>query len=145
FGILGISTSGGTCQTFLDDVTFSSYNVAQPPPPSTPEWKINNSGDWLLDTNWTGNVAPNAVGAEAKLGSIITSGQLVYANSNITLGKLTFDNTNSYLVAGLGTMTLQVSTGSASVTVTQGSHKLNLPIVVASNTNLIVAAGSTLR
>ena len=33
----------------------------------------------------------------------------------------------------------------ALTTVTQGSHKLNLPIVVASNTNLNVAAGTTLR
>jgi len=62
----------------------------------------------------------------------------------VTVGKMRFDNANSYQIAGNGSLTLQVSSGSGSVSVQQGSHEINLPAFFASNTTISVAGGGTL-
>ena len=62
----------------------------------------------------------------------------------ITLGTLRMENSATYVVAGLGNLSMQVNTGAASINVTGGSHKINLPLTFASNTNINVAGGATL-
>lgn len=110
---------------------------------SSPQWNLNGSGDWNVAGNWSGSI-PNAVGAVAKFGSVITSKQTVYSNSPVTVGALQFDNANSYNIAGFGPLTIQVSSGVGSIDVAQGSHRINLPLVFASDTAVTVASGATL-
>jgi|GEM_PF-2123750 len=117
-------------------------NGAYAPLPN-PGWKVNASGDWNVAGNWEGPI-PNGVGSVAILGGVITSPQTVFTNTPITVGTLKFDNPNSYMVSGLGSLTLQVSSGTASVEVAQGSQKINLPSIFASDTNITVASGATL-
>ncbi len=106
-------------------------------------WAPNASGDWNDPTKWINGV-PNSVGAQAVLGSAIGSPQTIFTNSSITLGSLQFDNINSYQVTGQGSLTLNVSTGSALVDVAQGSHKINLPLTFAADTSVTVAEGAAL-
>src|SRR6202034_268381 len=79
------------------------------------------------------------VGAEADFLGAFTSNHTVFTDVPITLGKLVFNNSvASYALTGaVGTsLTLQTATGSALVDVKSGTHELNLPLIVASNTTL---------
>lgn len=131
---------GGPQSGFFDDVVFDGPGT--PPPPN--QWLLNSSGDWNIAGNWSDNQVPDAVGIEANLAAIITSAQTIYANSPVTVGTLNFNNANTYVVAGAGSMTLQASSGNAVIAVAQGTHKVNLPIFLGSNAVTNVAAGATL-
>jgi hypothetical protein len=107
-------------------------------------WAITGSGDWTNGANWADAVEPNGVGAQAMFLRTITSPETVYTNSPITVGSMTFDNVFTYVIGGAGSLTLQVSAGDANVTVNHGSHEIDLPMTIASNTVFDVAGGATL-
>jgi hypothetical protein len=107
-------------------------------------WNVNASGNWHTSSNWTSGSAPNAIGAEAELSSVISASRTVYADTPLTLGTLRFKDDNTYNLSGAASLTLQVNSGSALIDVQQGSHKLNLPLIVASNAAVNVAAGAAL-
>ena len=90
-------------------------------------WAVNASGDWNINANWTYPVAPNAVGALAELGGIITAPQTVFSNIPVTVGTLTFDNSNQYVVGGTGSLTMDVASGSAAIGVVSVSGLGNKP------------------
>jgi hypothetical protein len=106
-------------------------------------WNIPGSGDWNVATNWTNGV-PNGVGVEADLFTALTAAHTVYTDVPVTLGILNFNNNNTYVVTGAGSLTMQTTTGSATVIVQQGTQKINLPLTIASNTTLNVSSGATL-
>jgi hypothetical protein len=122
---------------WFDDVSL----VAGLPPP--PTWITNGIGSWFDGSNWNAPV-PNGVGAEARFHGAITADRTVVADQNVTLGILSFDNANRYNLAGNGTLTLDVASGSSTISVVQGSHKINLPLVVEDNVNAGIAAGANL-
>lgn len=106
-------------------------------------WAVNASGTWLSAGNWTAG-APNASGASAILGSVITSPQTVTLDAGVTIGSLQFDNDNAYTISGTSTLTLQ-SGSAASIQVARGSHSINTPLALGSSTTVTVsAAGSVL-
>jgi len=107
-------------------------------------WAINGSGDWNVNANWTSGI-PNGVDAVANFGSAINTPQTIYTNIAVTVGTLRFDNASSYQVTGQGTLNIDVSSGSGSIEVTQGNHKINLPLVIKDNTTAAIAAGATLK
>jgi hypothetical protein len=121
---------------FIDAVTYTVVGA--------PGWQVDADGDWNVASNWAGGT-PNGAGVTANLGSVITAGRIVYANSPVTVGALNINNANTYLIAGLGTLTLQGSAGSATVDVQGGAHKINLPVTIADNTTINVGTGATLR
>jgi fibronectin-binding autotransporter adhesin len=108
-------------------------------------WGMNGSGDWNNAANWTNAIVPNAPGAIADFFAIITAPETVYSNTAVTAGTVSFNNLNTYVIAGAGSLTLQASTGSAQIVVQEGTHTIQLPTTFASNTTLNVAAGSTLN
>jgi hypothetical protein len=97
-------------------------------------WNTNGSGDYNVSSNWTAGV-PNSIDAEADFLGAITSNNVVYTNTPITLGKIVFDNTSSYTLTGAvgANLTLQ-GTSSALVDVQAGTQEINLPLDLASNT-----------
>ena len=109
-------------------------------------WNTNGSGLWSNAANWQGGV-PDAVGATANFGSIITSAATVTLDSNRTVGSVNFNNTNKYTIAGTSTLTFDVNSGVASMRVTDfGSHEIATPVQLNDNTDVTVSlAGSTLR
>ena len=118
--------------------------IALPGIVQQPGWAIDNSGDWNTAVNWSDGNIPNGVGSVAVFGSIITSAQTVFTNTPVTVGTLKFDNPNTYTIDGGGSLTIEVASGLGSVSVLQGSQKINLPITFASDTTMTVASGATL-
>jgi hypothetical protein len=112
--------------------------------PTVATWISSTAGDWHNSANWSGGV-PNGVDAEAKFLSAITGTSTVFADTPVTVGTMRFNNANMYHVTGGASLTLEVSAGSALVDVQAGTHKINLPLIIASNTNLAVANGATLK
>jgi hypothetical protein len=112
---------------------------------SNPNWNLPGGGNYNVGTDWDTGSVPNGVDALVNFGSSITAPSTVFSDSNITLGHIVFNNANMYVLAGAGTLTLQTSTGNAIVDVQAGTHKINLPLVIASNTTLNTAATTTLK
>jgi hypothetical protein len=112
--------------------------------PTGSTWNNTAAGDWNISTNWTASV-PNSIGAVVNLGSKITAASSVYSDLPIIVGTINFNNSNTYVVGGVGTLTFQTSTGSASVNVLQGTHKISIPTIIASNTVFNVSSGATLK
>jgi hypothetical protein len=110
--------------------------------PIAPQW-VGQSGDWHSAYNWTGGI-PNGVDSTASFLSLSTSPQTVFTNIATTVGTMVFDNANTFVVAGVGSLTMDSSSGTAHINVVQGSHKLNLPLYLNDNTIANVAAGGTL-
>ena len=110
--------------------------------PASSQWIASAGGDWNADANWQGGT-PNGVDAVAELGDV-GSAQTVFTNAPITLGSLTIDSPQSYLLNGAGSLTMQVSSGAATLSVNQSHHTIGVPVVFASDTNVTVAAGASL-
>ncbi len=125
--------------------------------PLASTWASSNSGDYNQRNNWSTGTPPNAIDAEADFLGAITTNQVVYTTTPITLGKIVFDNSAaSYALTGAvgANLTLQTSSGSAVVDVQAGTQEINLPLTLASNTtfqtdvpsaNLIIANPMTIN
>jgi hypothetical protein len=114
------------------------------PVPLGASWKIDGSGNWHSASNWGNGAVPNGVDATARLGGILTSPRTVTVDSPLTLGSLIFNNMNMYNLTGTASLSIQSAAGSGYLGVIAGGHKINLPLVFASNTNISVSAGATL-
>ena len=139
-GWSGGSTVTGQQNVFFDDADLEGNGT----PPTNSIWITNGSGDFNISGNWANGVVPNGVGAEADFFSAIAAPHTVFTDVAITAGTLNFNNANTYVLTGAGTLTLQTSTGNAQVIVQQGTQKINLPTIIASNTTFNVSGGATL-
>ncbi|CAN5586273.1 hypothetical protein BH09PLA1_BH09PLA1_26980 [soil metagenome] len=141
---LGFEFGGGGMDprsAFWDDAMLDGPGNA----PSTSQWAPTTSGDWNVAGNWVSGTVPNSIGAQADFLGGITAPATVYSNTAITVGTINFNNPNTFVISGAGSMTLQASAGNAFVNVVTGTHKLNLPLTIASNTTFNVAGGATLK
>jgi hypothetical protein len=134
-------TAGAHEQGIFDDVQFTANGVVAPA-----QWSPNSSGDWNVAANWTAGVAPNAAGTEADFLSAITTAHTVFSDVGVTVGTIKFNNANTYVLAGAGSLTLQATgTNTALVDVEGGgTDKITLPLTIASNTTFNAGTGSTL-
>jgi hypothetical protein len=140
------AVTGSYSQIMIDDVSLTAPATSTT---GVSQWNLAGAGQWDLGANWT-NGYPNGIGAEADLLSSttgtngITANHSIYADVPITLGTLNFNNTNTYVVTGAGSLTMQNSTGAATVIVQAGTQKISLPLTFASNGNFNVSSGATL-
>ena len=123
-----------------------------------------SSGNWDTASIWSTGVVPNASGVEADFLSpnstfattgtnpaytrtddgLTTTGN-VFTDTAKTLGFMNFDNsTASYVIDGHGSITMQTGTGTAQISVFNGTHEINVPLTIASNTILAISSGATL-
>ena len=123
------------------DIEFNNLAITSLSAPQ--QWITNGSGDWNNVANWNG-IVPNAVGAEADFFGAITANHTVFTDVAVTVGTINFNNANSYEITGIGSLTLQASSGSAEVIVQQGTQVIDLPTTIASNTIFNVSSGATL-
>ena len=136
FGALTFSSAGAaTGVVALDNIKVQAGNAL------ALGWK-GTSGDWNDAGNWSGGI-PNAVDAVANFEQTGSSNQTVYANSPVTIGKLRLNTSISYNVTGGVPLTIQ-SAGTGTIEVLQGSQKINLPLIFASNSAITVSPGATL-
>jgi hypothetical protein len=114
---------GGTTNYQLDFV------VSAPP---VPTWNVDANGNWSAAGNWTGGV-PNTVGARAVFGGAITAPRTVTADAPITVGRIDFNNANTYTISGANPIALSAATGDSEINVTAGSHAINTAVALANN------------
>jgi len=110
-------------------------------------WSTVVSGSWSSAGNWTGGV-PNAIGAGAVFSISTTAALTITLDKPQTVGTLLLGNLGNasvgYTLTGTGTntLTLNNSGSGASITVTDGIHAINAPVILADN--LLVSGSGTL-
>jgi len=108
------------------------------------QWNTSASSVWNTSGNWTNGV-PNGAGVEADFFGAISSTQTISTSSAITLGTVNFNNANTYVLGGTGSLTLQDQVGYANVVVQSGTQQINVPLTIAGDTVLTVKAGAALQ
>ncbi len=98
-------------------------------------WGPTGGGNWNVNSNWSSGTFPNAAGAAAVLGTNITANSTISLGQNITVGSVTFNDNNNYLVTN-NTLTLAQG-GGASILVTNsggnGAHNLRSSVVFSND------------
>jgi len=108
------------------------------------EWLTDGSSGWNNASNWSNTITPNADIDEAIFGGAITSPQTVIVKSDVVAKSITFDNSQSYILSGQGSVVSEANTASAAVTVMSGSHQIQAAARIQSPTTVDVSAGATL-
>ena len=118
------------------------------PPATEFSWKADVSGDWRSGTNWSSSigVTPNSAEHTAIFGDAIGSAQTVFTNAAVTVNSIQFDNPNSYVVAGFGSVNLAADNlgNPARISVNQGEHQFQAIVNLQADTTVDVSHGSTL-
>jgi autotransporter-associated beta strand protein/probable HAF family extracellular repeat protein len=107
-------------------------------------WAVDADGNWSASQNWSGSI-PSGIGSRATFGNVATATRTVTLNTGVVMGTLNFDVpdvNNGYRIAGPGTLTMQVSGGTAAIDVISGRHTISTPIVLASDINFWVSNAS---
>jgi len=110
----------------------------------TMNWGNNTSGDWNSKSNWTESIIPGDKVSTAVFGTVIGSAQTVLTNSAVTVRGVEFNNANTYAISGLGSIELDGDAGNATIDVMQGPHQFQVAVNLASDTDVIVAAGAVI-
>jgi hypothetical protein len=120
--------------------------VTEVPGSPTPihDWSVIASGDWGTGTNWSPTSVPNSNTTSAVFGSVITAVETVFTDAAVTVKSIQFDNANTYVIAGTGSVNLAADTGNASIDVVQGVHQFQAALNLVSETDVSVASGATL-
>jgi len=106
-------------------------------------WNLNSNGTWGTAGNWSPSGIPSAVDANVTFGSVITANRSIDVG-NRTVGFITFNDNNNYTLTTSGTLTLDVSSGSAWIylpAANTGTHTIARPITL--NDALIITNQST--
>jgi len=119
-------------------------------PPASPRasWASAVSGIWSDVRKWTGGV-PNAAGAIAVFNTSTTAALTITLENPQTVGTLQFGNSGGanvgYTLSGSGSdnLTLNNSGSGVTIAITDSSHVINAPVVLADN--LRVTTGGSNR
>jgi autotransporter-associated beta strand protein len=86
---------------------------------------------WSTAGNWTGG-EPNAIDASAVFPTVGSTSFTISLTASRTVGSLSFDSTNAYVInpAAAQTITLDVTSGSATLTSTTGTHTISAGLVL---------------
>ncbi len=103
-------------------------------------WQNSSGSSWTIAANWVGAI-PNAVGATATFSASpgLTSSGVITLDGNKTVGHLAFSNsTSSYTIAAGsgGVLTIDDTNdanGGPTIFVSQGSHTITAPLLLATN------------
>jgi autotransporter-associated beta strand protein len=135
-GSFGSITSGWTTQV-------NGGNLYLIPQSSVAEWKSDTNGTWSITPNWKGG-APGESGGPpvANFLSLISAPRTVTVDGTFTVSGITFNNANSYTLAGdgVGGHGITLDGGSATVNDNGGSHVIAAPVTLNSNTTVTVSA-----
>ena len=148
----------------IDDLRFYSH-VLDPsevqdlffpsqPPATIFQWRDDVSGDWNGAGNWMtdgqGSV-PNGTAHTAIFGDAVASNtRTVFTDRPLTVNSIRFENTmgGGYRITGGPSIHLAATTSLTpllpSLTVSQGSHEFQAPVLLHDDTTVNVGSGSTL-
>ncbi|MFL6537420.1 MAG: autotransporter-associated beta strand repeat-containing protein, partial [Chthoniobacterales bacterium] len=111
------------------------------------QWGNDASGNWSVSSNWTNNISPNSVGAQANFLGLINQARTVTVDGAFTTGTMTFDNANSYTIAGDGFSSHGITlsnNGAAVINVLNGSHTITAPMTLANDLNIVTSSGTSM-
>jgi hypothetical protein len=139
------SAHGSTDFVGLSEVRFDGT-----PLPFGPDrtWIGDLPGVWQNDGFWDPASAPNGSDQNAIFGNAITAARTVVTDDSVTVKAITFANTNSYIIAGAGDVTLEADSGDSAITVSggmdAGSHQFQAVVNLANTTNVDIGSGAEL-
>ena len=122
----------------LDDVNFTATASVG----GSGSWDVDASGSWHDSSNWTLLPADNT--RTAVFGSEITAETVVYTETGVVIKGIVFDNSNQYVIAGFGGISMEADSGDAIIDVQTGSHQFQTEITLLSNTDVNVPGGTSL-
>jgi arabinogalactan endo-1,4-beta-galactosidase len=134
-----LNSNGKPTYTGIATLGVDAFGVTQN------QWNTSASGSWNTSGNWTTNSTPTGVGVEADFFGAITGSQTISTSTPITLGTINFNNANTYIIGGTGSVTMQDGVGWANVVVQSGAQQINVPFTVASDAILTVENGASLQ
>ena len=149
---LGTSNYGSGCCAVIEEVRF---NIGEGEPQSDFTWNIDSFGDWTNANNWDppGGGPPGDPGEvsfanhTATFGSVITSTRTVVTDTAVSVRAITFDDDNTYVIAGGGSVNLIAASGaglSTSITGVQGTHQFQAAVNLHTDTTVNISSDSTL-
>ena len=103
-------------------------------PVITYAWNVDAKGNWSNAANWVTGI-PNAAGGVANFLDTITAPRTVTVDEPVTVGTITFNNSNSYTLmdpTGTNSITMDNAGDSAAIIVALGSHTIAAPLVLQS-------------
>ncbi|WP_442481890.1 beta strand repeat-containing protein [Aeoliella sp. SH292] len=159
FSSFNINNATGYDVVVTDDVANSRIVATFGSTIRDKQWVTNGDGNWSNvaadDVNWTDGAspatnpgAPNGIGTTARfLGAITAPVTVTISDVSKGVGHLIFDNANKYTIAGATTaqrLAFNTYEGNASIDVLQGSHDITARVTFTQETDLNIAAGSSL-
>ena len=131
----------------LDNLRFADTrdDGFTPPPPTVFTWNVDGSGDWT-GRNWTPAGPPSTNRHTAIFGDKIMSPQTVFTNSAVTVNRIEFNNANTYVVSGFGSVNVETNTvpTDPSIVVAQGAHQFQAIVNLNGTTTADIASDATL-
>ena len=112
-------------------------------------WAAAVSGNWSDSSKWIGAV-PNAAATPAVINASTTAAQTITLDVPVTLGTLTLGNSGDtslgYTISGSGTngLTLNNSGSGAQITVTDGTHEIDAPVLLSDNLTVTPSTSAAL-
>lgn len=133
----------------LSEVRF--YTVNPSISPGLRVWD-GGSGSWTFNGNWDVPDAPVTNEYSALFGNASTGPATVYTNTAVAVSSIEINNANTHVFAGAGAVTLDATSGNASIDVlgtgdpngAAGDHSFQLPVALADNTDVTVGTDSSL-
>jgi len=126
-----------------DGAVYVFKNFATAPTSFT--WN-GGSGPWNELANWSPALGPPQTNEHtAILGDSILATETVFTNTAVTVKSIEFNDDNTYVVGGGGSVELEADSGNASVNVTQGSHEFQVRVNLVSDTDVMVSSGANLE
>ena len=148
FTITGISQPSSATYPFAVQLGFNEDYANLTITPASNSWLSAVNGNWSDPTKWTIGV-PNADGAVAGVSAATGTAVTISLNAPATLGTLLLGSGSSgvgYSLVGSGSNTLTFSNTSnnapAQISVIDGTHLINAPVVLASNLVVTSAASN---
>ena len=127
----------------IDNVVSGIYAA---PLPTDFMWSLDDSGAWENLLNWDGFGAPNSGDHAVTFGNVINSPRTVTVDSAISIMSITFNNENSYAIAGTGSLNFDKNSLDTFATINsiQGAHQFQAIVNLRNHTTADISSGSKL-
>jgi hypothetical protein len=140
FGIITTHIDGNGQTVCFDDLT---YTVGTTDIEDTVSWNVDASANLASVENWFPSAVPNA-DLNVILGSKITASRVLFADTELAMKSLQFDNMNTYVLAGQGNINFEADVGEAEISTLQGDHEFRVQISLSGDLSIDVLTGTTL-
>jgi len=146
----GDHSSGSAANGYFNGFEVVGLSCVTPPCLEEFTWDLPGLGNWNDNSSWDPSTGfPFDADDTATFGNAIQNNSTVVVDSPVTVNRINFDHTQSYAIAGVGSVDLTANTEDPSVPpaidVQSGSHQFQAIVNLLDSTTVDVASGSTLE